>query len=478
MTPTVYGVLVLIIGGFLMSRPTVWMLALFLVTTLFGGASAVDLPLLGGASVQPSLLVLILLGIRLTLGKGAARGTGVALRENAVLVAFCVYAAITAFILPRIFAQRMLVFSMATASLGSQPLTFSSQNITTAFYLIGTGFAGVAAAIVARDERSVRVVATTLIVVTWGHILFGIADWGLSFVHQEKLLLVFRNGHYAQLDQNISSVHRISGIMAEPSTYASYACVLFTFMTELWMRRVLAKAAGLTALAMLALIVLCTSSSGYVTAGAYGLLLVIRIVFIPGASDVARAATVGLLALIFAGATIGILIFDPAVAEGVGQVLSAVIFTKAQSASGVERSTWARQGLDAFAVSGGFGVGAGSFRSSGLFTAILGSVGVIGGSLFLTYLLQVIKPLRPSTYRVRVGSPRALGAAAAWAALVSILGSALGSASPDPGALFAVLAGLSLGWSLPQPSEHRSSAPGSGVTGWSQPARLAGDANA
>jgi hypothetical protein len=461
MTPTIYGLLVIIIGGFLMTRAMVWMLALFLVATLFGGASAVDLPLLGGASVQPSLLVLVLFGMRLTLAKAVKpRWVGVALRENALLIAFCFYAAVTAFILPRIFFHRIALMSMAAAHLGAQPLNFTSQNITTAFYMIGTGFAGVAAAIVAQDERSPRIVVATLILVTWAHILFGVADMGLSAIHQEKLLLVFRNGHYAQLDQSISgSVHRISGIMTEPSAYASYGCVMFALMTELWMRGIAAKTTGPTALAMLALIFLSTSSAGYLTATAYGLIILVRILFIPGASSTAKAATVGLLALIGAGVAIGVLIFNPSAGEGISEMLRTIIFTKAQSQSGVERATWARQGLDAFAVSGGFGVGAGSFRSSGLFTAILGSVGVIGASFFLGYLLQVIKPLRPSTYRVNIGAPRSLGAVAAWGASVLILASVLGSATPDPGAMFAVLAGLSLAWSLPpMPARFRSGA--------------------
>jgi hypothetical protein len=463
MTPTVYGVLVLVIGLFLMSRSIIWMLALFLVATLFGGASAVDLPLLGGASVQPSFLVLVLMGVRLVLAKTVTPGSaGVALRENALLLAYCIYAAVTAFVLPRMFSHRIAVLPMATAHLGAQPLDFTSQNITTAFYLIGTGFAAVAAAMVAQDERSRRILVTTMVVVTWAHVLFGLADLGLSVVHQEKILLVFRNAHYAMLDQTMmNSVHRIAGIMPEPSAYASYGCVMLALMTELWMRGIAAKMTGVAALAMLTLIILSTSSSGYVTVGAYGFIILMRILFIRGASSTANAATFGALALIGAGVATGVLIFEPKAGEGVGEILSEVILTKAQSSSGVERATWARQGLDAFKVSGGFGVGAGSFRSSGMFTAILGSAGVIGISLFLGYVLQVIKPLRPSTYRVSVPAPRSLGAAAAWAAFVSLLTAALGSPSADPGAMFAVLAGLSLAWSVPPaPAASRSEAGG------------------
>jgi hypothetical protein len=451
MTPTIFGLLVIIISGFLMNRAPVWMLALFLVATLFGGASAVDLPLLGGSSVQPSFLVLILLLVRLMLAKALApRWIGIAFRENVLLLAYALYAAVTAFVLPLIFFHRIALVPMTAAHPGALPLTFSPQNITTAFYLVGTGLAAVAAAVVAQDERSRRVIVTTMIVVTWAHIFFGLADFALSLVHQEKLLLVFRNGHYAILDQTVlNSVHRIAGIMPEPSAYASYGCVMLALMTELWMRGVAAKATGLAALAMLSLVILSTSSGGYVTVAAYGVIILARILFIRGASSTVNAATFGLLALIGAAVVTGVLVFNPKAGEGVGDLLNAVIFTKAQSSSGMERAMWARQGMQAFAVSGGFGVGAGSFRSSGLFASILGSVGVIGLSFFVGYLLQVMKLLRPSTYRVSIAAPRSLGAATAWASFVSILVSALGSPSPDPGAMFAVLAGLSLAWSVP-----------------------------
>jgi len=449
-TPTAYGVLVILIGGFLMARSIVWMLVLFLVATLFGGASAVDLPLLGGASIQPSLLVLVLLGVRLMLAKAVpGRFVGVAFRENALLVGYCLYAAVTAFILPRIFFDRIAVIPMATAYLGEQPLNFTSQNITSAFYLVGTGFAAVAASIVAQDERSPPIIIGTLIFMTWAHILFGLADLGLSMIHQEKLLMVFKNGHYAMLDQTMNSVHRIGGIMPEPSSYANYGCVMLVVMTELWVRGIAAKATGLAALAMLSLIILSTSSSGYVTVAAYGLIMFMRILFIRGAISASKAATFGLLALAGAAVVVGVILFDPKAGEGVGDLLNQVLFAKAKSESGVERAKWARQGFDAFAVSGGFGVGVGSFRSSSLFTAILGSVGVIGISLFLGYILQVMKPLRPSTYRVGIAAPRSLGAAAAWAVLVSLLSAALQSPSSDPGAMFAILCGLSLAWSVP-----------------------------
>jgi hypothetical protein len=370
---------------------------------------------------------------------------------------YCIYGAVTAFLLPKIFAHQIEVAPMGTAHLGAQPLAFSSQNITTAFYLLGTGFAAIAASMVGQDERSPRIIVSTFILVTWVHVFSGLADLGLSLVHQEGLLNVFRNAHYAQLDQTISSVHRIGGIMPEPSAYAAYGAVLLALMGEFWMRGIEVKRTGPAALAMLVLLLLTTSSTGYVAVGVYGFTLVFRILFIPGASSTPKAAIVALLTLIVVGGILGLFLFKPEVADKAFDVLRQSTVAKADSSSGEERATWARQGLKAFSASHGLGVGAGSFRSSGLPTAVIGSTGIIGSVLFFAYLLWVTKLWRPSTYRIRLDPVRAIGAAAEWAALISIVTSSIASPSPDPGALFAVLAGLAVVWTLarkPKPAAH------------------------
>lgn len=447
MIPTVYGLIVLAIGGYLMTRPSVWMLSFFVITTLFGGASAVDLPALGGSSVQPSLLVLVLLGIRIVLSRPLSlRGLGESIRSNLMLVTYCVYGAITAFLLPKIFFHQLELAPMGAAYLGPQPLAFSSQNITTAFYLIGTGFAAVAASLIAKDARSPLIMVNTFIFVTWAHVLTGIADLGLNLVHLGDVLNIFRNGHYEQLSQNVSGVHRISGIMPEPSNYSSYGIVLMAVMGELWMRGVASRSAGPAALAMVILLVLTTSSTAYAGVAIYAFTLIARIMLVPAARGSNKALIVGGLMFTSVGAGLGLMMFNPGVAQKAIDVVKFATIAKATSESGEQRASWSRAGFEAFAATRGFGVGVGSFRSSGLFAAVLGSMGLAGGIMLGIYLIQVIKPFQTSSYRVRVSSPLCFGAAASWAILMSIVSSALSSATPDPGALFGVIAGLAIVW--------------------------------
>jgi hypothetical protein len=97
-------------------------------------------------------------------------------------------------------------------------------------------------------------------------------------------------------------------------------------------------------------------------------------------------------------------------------------------------------------VSHGLGVGVGSFRSSSLFTAVLGSVGPAGLIVFLGYCAQVAKFGRRSSYSSQVDMRIGAGAAAGWTALMTLAPAAVSWPSGDPGLLFALMAGLSLGW--------------------------------
>jgi hypothetical protein len=156
-------------------------------------------------------------------------------------------------------------------------------------------------------------------------------------------------------------------------------------------------------------------------------------------------------------------LFSPAVYAEFSSLLHVMTVGKAQSSSGVERGIWARQGLDAFTVSHGLGVGVGSFRSSSIVTAIVGSVGVFGVVTFAGHWWRVFRPLSFATYRMRQDGVAGVGAAAAWAAAIGILPSFVSAPSADPGVLFGFFSGLALGWrrmsdtaSVPQGATERT----------------------
>ena len=447
MIPTPTGLLFAAFGFYLLTRPPLAMLVFICVCTLFPAAAAFDLPALGGSSIPPAMMALGFLAIRL-LRRDVMRSPGpiLSLEKNAWLLVFCIYCAATAWLLPRLFSGRIDLIPMGQAGLGFQPLHVTAQNTTQAVYMLGTAFAAVAATALSTRYGSPIVLIKALVVITWVHVLTGVADLIFSAVHLEGVFDLVRTGAYAQLDQAEGGFHRISGMCSEPSVYASLGSAYFAFMSELWLRRISPRRTGPAALAMLCLLVLSTSSTAYVAVAAYVVILLGRTLVSPSSMTVDRAITivgVGFLGLVVA---LVLLLVHPSLAASFGDVLADMTIRKGQSSSGLERGLWAKQGWDAMKITHGLGVGVGSFRSSSIITAIIGSVGPAGLVVFLGYCLQVAKLGRRTTYAVDVQLRSAAGAAAGWTALVTLVPALAIWATADPGIIFALMAGLSLGW--------------------------------
>jgi len=145
-------------------------------------------------------------------------------------------------------------------------------------------------------------------------------------------------------------------------------------------------------------------------------------------------------------AALSMIMLVPALADQLGEMFEHMTMDKADSDSGRQRSFWAMQGWHAFLATYGLGIGAGSFRSSSLFMAALGSMGVIGIVTLVCHIINVFKPLRASTYSNPKDERLATGAAASWTLVSMLIPASISAASPDPGVTFAVMAGLALEW--------------------------------
>ena len=447
MIPTPTGLLFALFGLYLLGRPPVAMLVFVCVCTLFPAAAAIDLPALGGSSIPPALMALGFLAMRL-LRKDVTRSPGPALglEKNAWLLVFCIYCAATAWVLPRLFAGRIDLIPMGAAGLGFVPLHVTAQNTTQAVYMLGTAFAATAATALATRYGSPFILIKALVVITWVHALTGVIDLIAASAHLQGVFDVVRTGAYAQLDQNEGGFHRIAGMCSEPSVYATLGSGYFAFMSELWLRRILPRRTGPAALVMLALLLLSTSSTAYISMAGYIALLAGRLVVAPSSLTIDRAIV--LIGVALGGLTLSLLLvlLHPSLASNFGTVLADMTLKKSQSKSGLERGLWAKQGWDAMKVTHGLGVGVGSFRSSSIVTAIAGSVGPAGLAVFAIYCLQVFKIGRRTTYAANVQIRSAAGAAAGWTALICLVPALVIWATPDPGLIFALMAGLSLGW--------------------------------
>ncbi len=465
MSLTLFGVVVMLFGTvLLLCSGMTAMLAFLMVTTLFGGSAAVALPALGGSSIPPANLALLFLILRAVLpGAQQMERLGPALRANAFLIIFALYGIISAFIMPRLFAGTIAVTPLRPGAVRqlyeASPLHFSSQNITTAVYLMGTLIAGLGATIGAARPGSTPVIVRTGIIIAIAHAVLGFISILVAGTALDSIVEFFRNGNYAQLDQSIGGLNRMNGIWPEASGFAAYGGAWMIFMTELWLRDIERRRTGFAALLLALALLISTSSTAYVTLGGYSAILLLRMALLPGSVTLSKGLMLAAVTFVGALIVLAAITFNTAALERFGHIIAIMTVEKTESFSGMQRIYWALQGLDAFVATAGSGVGAGSFRSSSLITAIIGSMGVIGIVCFIGHLMRAFMPLRASTYAAQITGASAVGAAASWTALLMLMPAAVASPSPDPGVMWAVFSGLALGLRTHGSTAARSTIP-------------------
>ena len=459
MIPTIHGLITLVIGLWLLRKgDPLFVLCAMLTLGLFEASAALVLPVLGNSSIPPARVMLAFLIIAvLKQIRYRARLLGEAIVANASLVVFSLYGLIGALILPRIFAGQLDVVPMRATGLRSLldsfPLAYSPQNVTTGVYIVGSGITAIAAYISGRLAEDVMPIAKAGVAIALAHAITGMMGALLAGTPWDLVVAFIRNGSYAQLTQSVGSFLRINGFMAEASAFARFGLVWMIFANELWLRDVNPRWTGIAALALAAVLALSSSSTAYVGIGAYAVVLAGRALTFPAyltADKIIRIAFVAIAAVV---AGLMLVLLSERLANELAGIFEHMTVDKADSASGQQRKFWAMQGVEAFKYTWGLGIGAGSFRSSSLATAILGSLGVIGVVTFTAYCLSLLRFVRVVPTNADERLRLDIAAAAAWAALAGLVPALVTQPSPDPGMEFAALAGLSL--ALCRPSLKR-----------------------
>jgi len=447
---TFIGYIQILLGSLLVIAGNMRHALMFLmVSALFGGSAAIALPALGGSSIPPTEFALGFVFLRIFMSGSAAIGDFTeSFRANRWLALFSFYGVVSAFILPRFFEGSVSVYPMLYTEsaylFATVPLEPTSQNITAAVNLLGVLFFAMAAWIACRQRNSAEMLVTTFVVMAWAHSILGLAGVVLRGTSADLMLELFRNSSYAQLDAEVGGFVRIRGIFPEASAYAAIGFILFVANSEMWYHSIRSRATGASTLLMGAVLCFSTSSTAYFGLAIYGMFFVVRTIVLPGAASFAKAkaafAAVALLLFLAALAFMA----TPAFVESVVDVVKRMTIEKSSSDSGLQRLYWMWQGWDLFLASYGLGVGSGSFRSSSIFFAILGSMGAIGIVSFLIYVIVTFQPWRRSTWAESNLPAENLGGALGSAALLSLIPAAVNSATAVPGSIFAILAGASL----------------------------------
>lgn len=446
---TFVGLLQLLVGAALLFARLPAMFLFLLVSGLFGGSAAVTVTAIGNSSIPPIQFALLFVYLRLLMPRGGYFAlVAESVRANLPIVLFTIYGMAAAYAAPRIFAGQMNVaplrFDNARSLFDTVPLEPTAQNLTASIYLFGSLLVALAAYAACRVQEGIETLVRGGVIMAWVHGVTGIVAALTHGTAMDEVFGLFRNGSYAQLDQSYQGFARIDGFFAEASGYAAFGLAWFIFNAECWYRSILPRSTGKAALLLGAVLFFSTSSTAYVGLGCYLAFFVLRAALIPGHAHPVRlrqAAIAGFAVMVLVAL---VLVAVPQMATQVSDMLLHMTVDKGDSESGRQRLFWAMQGFDAFAVSWGLGIGPGSFRSSSILTAILGTMGVIGVATFAAYVLQVIRPLPPHLRRGLSDPPTALMGACATTAFLVLVPAAISSPNSHPGTNFAIFCGAAL----------------------------------
>ena len=468
MTATWYALVVAAVGLFLWLRGSVIASVIaVLFFSLFGGGAAFTV---GRSSITPAsfALVFLLAHVLLTMFRTRAP-VALGLRTNGYLAWYCLYGVAMAVILPKLFAGVVSVPPVSGGGAGVHfavyTLHYSVQNITAAVYLFGALVLSICAGAASADPRSRDALVRWAIIIAWLHVGFGVAGAALSHSSGASLIKLFRNATYQELSQMEAGVTRISGIFPEPAAYAGFAFGWFALATELWLRNVSPRLTLVTAVALALMVIASTSTSGYLALAGYGVILLARFIIAPRGLRASKAVAVGFTVLTVLCAALAAVAFVPSLAGKIGRIASEITVGKAETLSGRERLFQAAAAFKAFGATWGIGIGPGSFRSSSLLLAILGSTGVVGLAAFFGHVLKILRPFSVDTYRMNADRPQAIAQATAWAACVGLIPAMVSAPTAAPGYVFAVLGGLALGWRDRAPPDLRVAAMGRRING-------------
>jgi hypothetical protein len=315
------------------------------------------------------------------------------LRQLGFLALFLLIGAITTFIMPKLFVEEVVVYPMKQAW-GADLLRPTLQNFTQLSYVTISVMTVFAVTLLADEPRFAESLLRSILAGGVICIATGLIDLAAASAGMESLIEPFRNADYAFLTKDeIAGAKRIAGFTPEASAYGPM-CVRFAGAIAL-LRGLYAEGfqrifATVTAIVLVVMAVLSTSSSAYlglaVLGVAYAANWVRRGVL---SSELGQR---GLMAELFAGLCIvAVLVFILAARadlfDPLLRVVDEVVFNKALSDSFYERSRWNTVAWETIASTWGLGVGFGSTRTSSWFAAI-GSAGLIDAGCMAIFLVQ------------------------------------------------------------------------------------------
>jgi hypothetical protein len=440
----VLGMIVLPLAALCLLLPARWMLCLVFFLAPFKASSVLNFSLGGApsglqAGYFAALVFLLKVGLDAVV-LGRLRYSREVLSIFSMLGLFVAYAAVSALLLPGVFAGTIDVYPI-TAGLREddlRPLAYGPGNFTQTVYLAVNVLLAAALAnsiVMGRDFlfASRAYIAATAFIIVMG--LYQLAAHYLGFWYPYDI--INNNPGYRQnYAQQVLDVKRFSSVFTEPSAAAHWLSGFVPFALVAYLRRAHGAWLMWVALAAAGCLLVATSTTGYAVAllllGYVGYRAVLRLA---GTSAVvsrraARLAVVSALAVVGVGA----LIWASGILELVNAVMDKVVVTKLASESAARRLGGDAHAIDVFLSTFGLGTGWGSNRASSQLLRVASTVGIAGLVILFVFVLGLLR--RHRTGRAAIvdrGRQDALLAAHGWAVLGMFLAALV--AAGDPNAL-------------------------------------------
>lgn len=381
--------------------------------------------------------------------------------------------------LPLIFKNRILVHGPSDLW-GNKPLNLSISNFTQFLYLTFVLMIAAFTMLEAGDLGRLVKALKILLLSTSFAIAWGFLQMLCFYTGSEYPYFLFNNSiSYAQLwNQTAGGLPRITSIFTEPSAYSSVLLMVLPIVLVLWKNRIyIVRKIYLDLLlgCLFVTIILTTSTTAYIGFVFMFFFILVYHIFLrrvvrepaiqdPGSKTAIREyfRILMIVFLLFVSVSVVLIAAFGMDIERFTALLRSMTLEKASSSSGIERGEGFSNGIRILFESYLLGVGWGSNRTFDLGTTLLSNTGVIGFSMFVALLFQILS----NCSRVYRNTDNFAVSSIGLALLIST-GTVLFImfiSGPDIILLcFWILAGLSL--SLRENNQSFGNAPGSKVSG-------------
>lgn len=424
-------------------------LAVMGVAALFQAATVMDI---GMATIPPGHVTLAFFMLAVVLrvnGLGVSVSALVYPRAGFFLAMIVVWAVISGFVLPRIFAGMVQVIPLNLIGdyFVKVPLFPRSANLNQSIYFIGNLCAFLFVFGMMKSPGMLKKAAGAGLIICAANMAIAVLDSFTFAIGQPNLLDFMRNAGYSQLfGATVMGLKRMTGSFTEASAFSAMAVGLFAFAFRLWRGGVYTKWSGPLSIALALGVVLAFSSTGFVAFGVYFIVTYSMNLVSNEGSGVAGAQSRRMffvsLAPIGALAIAVLVALRPDLLDPVVELFDSSIVTKLSSASGQERMAWNLSGISNFFNTYGLGVGLGSVRTSSFLVSVPANLGLIGVLLYGAFFYQLFLSANGQRWGRIDPESEQIVAAARSSCFALLIAAAVSSSTMDLGLIFHIMAGI------------------------------------